>query len=82
MRDDQRDKQRKHLIGIGLDNEDGHKRVTSAEQFSLVGGSEETHENMTETVMKTMESLKRKGKTLDEANSEELSELLHKNRPS
>ena len=53
-----------HLLGLGLDNSDGHKRITSAEQFTIVGGSEETHGRMTETVIKTFETLKRRGKTL------------------
>ena len=61
-----------HLFGLGLDNNDGHKRVTQAERFSIVGGSEETHECMTETVMKTFEDLKRRGKDLDETSPEEL----------
>ena len=29
-----------HLLGVGLDNEDGHKRLTRAEQFTIVGGDE------------------------------------------
>lgn len=66
------------LVGIGLDNHDGHKRITSAEQFSVVGGSEETHSRMTETLCKTMEDLGKKGKTLKTSHPEEIVELLHK----
>ena len=73
-------KNRAHLFGIGLDS-DGEKRITQAEKFSIVGGTEETHEKMTETVMKTFEDLKRKGKELEETNPEELGELLNKNMP-
>jgi hypothetical protein len=50
------------LLGIGLDNQDGHKRITTGEQFAIVGGSEETHGRMTETVIKTFETLKHRGK--------------------
>ena len=39
------------MLGLGLDNEDGHKRITTGENFYLVGGSEETHERMAETAM-------------------------------
>ncbi|GBL26693.1 hypothetical protein EMGBS8_06410 [Verrucomicrobiota bacterium] len=46
-----------HLLGLGLDNSDQHKRITQGEGFSLVGGSQETHERMTETVVKTVEDL-------------------------
>ena len=73
-------KNRAHLFGIGLDS-DGQKRVTQAEKFSIVGGTEETHEEMTETLMKTFEDLKRKGKELEETNPEELGDLLSKNMP-
>ena len=45
------------ILGVGLDNEDGHKRVTQGEKFLLVGGSEETHGRMTETMIKTFEEL-------------------------
>lgn len=32
------------MLGIGLDNKDGHKRITKGDNFMLVGGSEETLE--------------------------------------
>jgi len=28
------------LLGVGLDNADGHKRITTGERFAIVGGSE------------------------------------------
>jgi hypothetical protein len=66
------------LLGLGLDAKDQHKRITRGEGFSLVGGSEETHERMTETVIKTSEDLSRKGRTIADARPEELAELLRK----
>ena len=66
------------LLGLGLDATDRHKRITRGEGFSLVGGSEETHERMTETVIKTTEDLSRKGRTIADARPEELAELLRK----
>ncbi|HAW97191.1 MAG TPA: hypothetical protein DCX67_01515 [Opitutae bacterium] len=72
----------RHLLGVGLDNDDGHKRVTSSEDFSIIGGSEETHEKMTETLFKTFEYLSRKDKTIDEISREELSDLLSKQSPN
>jgi hypothetical protein len=61
-----------------LDATDQHKRITRGEGFSLVGGSEETHERMTETVIKTTEDLSRKGRSIADARPEELAELLRK----
>ncbi len=70
-----------HLLGIGLDHTDGHKRLTSAEQFTLVGGSDETHGRMTETVIKTFEELKTRGKALQVVEPQELAEIIHKSTP-
>ena len=71
-----------HLLGLGLDNKDGHKRITKGEQFTLVGGSQETHERMTETVVKTFEDLKQRGKDLREVEPKELGDILQKNTPA
>ncbi len=70
-----------HLLGVGFDHEDGHKRLTSAEQFTIVGGSEETHGRMTETVIKTFEELKHRGKHLRTVEPKELAEIIHKSTP-
>ncbi len=68
-----------HLLGLGLDCKDGHKRITQADKFSILGGSEETHDRMTETLLKTMEDLSIKGKALEETSQEEISDLISKN---
>ncbi len=70
-----------HLLGLGLDNQDGHKRLTTAEQFTIVGGSAETHGRMTETVIKTFEELKSRGKHLRTVEPQELAEIIHKSTP-
>ena len=64
-----------------MDNADGHKRLTQADQFSIIGGSEETHERMTETLIKTVEDLKVKGKELESTDTKELAEIIHNNTP-
>jgi len=69
------------LLGLGLDNTDGHKRITTGEQFAIVGGSEETHGRMTETVVKTFEELKHRGKHLHQVEPSELAEILDKSTP-
>lgn len=69
------------LLGLGLDNHDGHKRITTGEQFAIVGGSAETHERMTETVVKTFEELKTRGKHLEQIEPSELAEILDKSTP-
>ena len=69
------------LLGLGLDNTDGHKRLTTGEQFAIAGGSAETHDRMTETVVKTFEELKTRGKPLHKVEPDELAEILYKSTP-
>ena len=40
------------LLGVGLDNGDGHTRITKGENFALLGGSEATHSQMQEKAIK------------------------------
>ncbi len=63
------------LLGLGLDGTDGHKRVTQGRDFVLLGGSEETHERMTDVVLRMNEKLKRKGKTYGELSANEFEDL-------
>ena len=64
-----------HLLGLGLDNEDGHSRLTTGEDFTLVGGSEETHERMQGLVIRMHEKLKRKGKKISDLTRDEFEDL-------
>lgn len=75
-----RPKKKAHLIGLSFEN-DGEKRITEAEDFSIVGGTEEVHEAMSETAIKTMETLKRKGKALETVSPKELGDILRENMP-
>jgi hypothetical protein len=64
------------MLGVGLDS-DGHKRVTTGPNFALVGGSLETHEEMTEKVVKINEKLEDRGKELHEVSREEFDDIAH-----
>jgi len=64
------------ILGLGLDS-DGHKRLTTGENFMLMGGTEETHEIMTEKVIKINEKLSAAGKALEEVSREEFDEIAH-----
>ncbi|MEJ6522747.1 MAG: hypothetical protein QNL65_01110 [Opitutales bacterium] len=70
-----------HLFGLGLDCTDGHKRITQADKFSILGGSQNTHDKMTETLFKTFEDLSLKGKSIENATMDEISDLIQKNTP-
>ena len=65
------------LLGLGFDGDDGHKRIARGDNFCLVGGSEETHDRMTETVVRFNERLARRGKELHELSREEFNDMMH-----
>jgi hypothetical protein len=64
------------MLGVGLDS-DGHKRVTTGHNFALLGGSQETHEVMTEKVIKINEKLAAKGKQLENVSREEFDDIAN-----
>jgi len=69
--------QRKALmLGLGLDS-DGHKRLTTGPNFVLAGGSQETHEDMTEKAIKINERLAARGKQLHEVTREEFDDIAY-----
>lgn len=76
MRPNKKEDKKSLLLGLGLDNEDGHKRITKGDNFVLMGGSEETHEHMTEKAMKFNERLQRKGKRLEDLERNEFIDLM------
>jgi hypothetical protein len=64
------------MLGLGLDS-DGHKRITTGENFALVGGTRETHEVMTEKAIKINEKLKARGQRLETVSHEEFDDIAH-----
>jgi hypothetical protein len=70
----QKKKRKAMMLGVGLDS-DGHKRLTTGPNFALVGGSQETHEQMTEKAVKINEKLKARGKQLETVSHEEFDDI-------
>ena len=64
------------MLGVGLDS-DGHKRLTTGPNFILAGGSQETHEVMTEKVIKINEKIAAQGKTLEGLSRSEFDDIAH-----
>ena len=65
------------LLGVGLDNQDGHVRITRGENYHLVGGSEETHGTMQEKAIKFNEKLKDRGQRLEDISHDEFRDIAH-----
>ncbi len=73
------------MLGMAFDS-DGHKRVTTGENFALFGGSENTHGSMTEKAIKINEKLAERGKRIEECSVEEFDDIaqsvgLERNHP-
>jgi hypothetical protein len=64
------------ILGVGLDNEDGHKRITRTEEMTIVGGSEETHGKMQDTAIYFSEKLEKKGKKVTDLSPQEAMDFL------
>ena len=64
------------LLGMGLDA-DGHKRITTGDNFMLLGGSEKTHEGMVEKAIQINEKLADKGKKLENISADEFDEIAY-----
>ena len=62
------------MLGVGLDS-DGHKRLTTGPNFALVGGTEATHEQMTEKAIKINAKLEARGKKLETISHEEFDDI-------
>ena len=63
------------LLGLGLDGDDGHQRLTRGDDFVLLGGSQETHGRMQDLVLKMNERLKKGGKKFADLTRREFEEL-------
>jgi hypothetical protein len=63
------------LLGLALDNDDGHTRLTRGKNFLLCGGSQDTHAVMQETAVKVNEHLDKRGKRLEDVCVGELREI-------
>jgi len=68
-------KKKAALLGIGLDHDDGHTRLTRGKNFLLCGGSERTHAVMQETAVKINEHLDSHGKRLEDVSVRELRDI-------
>lgn len=69
-------KRKAFMLGVGLDS-DGNRRLTTGPNFALVGGSQDTHEQMTEKAIKINEKLRERGKELHEVGHEEFDDIAH-----
>jgi hypothetical protein len=65
------------MLGVALDAEDGHTRITKGDNFLLYGGSQETHGVMRETIEKINERLDERGQRLEDVSHRDLRNIVH-----
>jgi hypothetical protein len=63
------------IIGIGLDGHDRVNRLTTGDTCVLLGGSEDTHAEMLETVLRLESEIERIGRPLEDVSPVELAEI-------
>ena len=68
------EKKKSVMLGLGMDS-DGHKRITTGDNFVVAGGTEDTHEQMTEKVVKINEKLTERGKCLHPVDQTEFKDI-------
>jgi len=67
-------KKKSVMVGLGMDS-DGHKRITTGDNFVVAGGTQDTHDQMTETVVKINEKLTERGKCLNTVERTEFKDI-------
>jgi len=64
------------LLGVGFDSQDGQIRITQADEYRVLMGSGETHEELQKICRRIDESIKAAGRTLSDYSPEEFMELV------
>ncbi|MGQ3685174.1 MAG: hypothetical protein ACUBOA_09270 [Candidatus Loosdrechtia sp.] len=64
------------ICGLAFDNQDDHKRITTGDNFCILGGSAETHENLVEIVLEFNEAVKKYGKRLGDLSETEYYDIV------
>ncbi|RLA17544.1 MAG: hypothetical protein DRQ56_09050 [Gammaproteobacteria bacterium] len=64
------------LLGVGFDAEDGHVRITNAEKYDVLMGSEQSHEYIQQLIDKIEAQIENRGLALDDLTPEQLGEFV------
>ena len=65
------------ICGFAFNNKDNHKRITTGENFSILGGSAETHETLVKKVIEFNEVIKKYGKKLENLSESEYYDVVN-----
>lgn len=66
------------LLGVGFDHQDKHIRITQAENYKVLMGSEESHHELQKICGEIEKAVQSSGRELSDYTPEEFVELLGK----
>lgn len=66
------------LLGVGFDNKDGQIRITQADEYQVLMGSSETHNELQKICRQIDESIKSSNRLLNDYSPEEFMELVQR----
>ena len=64
------------LLGVGFDHKDGHVRITQADDYKVLMGSEESHKELQKICGRIDEAVTTSGRELSDYTPEEFMELV------
>jgi len=64
------------LLGVGFDHEDGHTRITQAENYQVIMGSGESHQALRELCSTIDQRIKESGRELSDYTPEEFMKVM------
>lgn len=64
------------LLGVGFDHQDGHTRITQAENYQVIMGSEKSHQALRELCSTIDRRIKESGRELIDYTPEEFMRIM------
>lgn len=75
MRDEDKVEKVQSILGFGLDDGEGHVRMTEGDAFSLLMGSEKTHQEMLSVIQELERRAAERGKSLSDLTRSDILEI-------
>ncbi len=66
------------LVGVRVQESDGHRRVSRGDDFVALGGDREGHEHLRETCAAISDEVRRRGRYIADVDREEFREILER----
>lgn len=64
------------LLGVGFDQDDGHIRITQADQYQVLMGSQASHQALQQICGKIEKTIQSSGRSLTDYSPDEFMELV------